>query len=45
MKERLGSEDAKTNFENDQRRTSNPFKYNSSKEFEYEERPKRSSVQ
>lgn len=44
MKEKLGGDDGKTNFENDKRRASNPFKYNSNKEFEYEEKPKRSSV-
>jgi general stress protein YciG len=45
MKEKLGGEDTKTNFENDKRRASNPFREKSSaKEFEYEKKPKRGSV-
>jgi len=45
MKEKLGGEDTKTNFENDKRRASNPFREKSTKnEFEYDEKPKRGSV-
>lgn len=44
MKEKLGGEDTKTNFENDKRRASNPFRDNSKKEFEYDQKPKRGSV-